>query len=113
MDGSADGAVALGVGRSAGNWVVRLYWVSRMLVRMAIYGRIAASESLMSLVFVLVLWAVLGGSVLRARRRARSLREHGAPGVADAELGHRPQPVDIPETVPSEWVEDYRSEHGG
>ena len=70
-------------------------------------------ENLMSLLFVLGLWAFLGGSVYRAHKRARSASDNSATGGVKVQPGRRRERVDIPETVPSEWVDAYRTEHGG
>lgn len=67
----------------------------------------------MSLLFVLGLWAFLGGSIYRAHKRAKSVSENPATGGVNVRPGSRRERLDIPETVPSEWVEAYRAEHGG
>lgn len=67
----------------------------------------------MSLLFVFGLWVVLGGSVYRAHKRARSSSEDQSPGDSLGELSHRRVRVDVPDTVPSDWVEAYRTENGG
>ncbi len=67
----------------------------------------------MSLLFILGLWAFLGNSVYRAHKRATSVSENLATGPVKGRPGGRSERVDIPETVPPEWVEAYRAEHGG
>ena len=67
----------------------------------------------MSLLFALGLWAFLGGSVYRAHKRTRSVPDSPATGAGKVQLGRRRERVDIPEMVPSEWVDAYRTEHGG
>jgi hypothetical protein len=67
----------------------------------------------MSLLFVLGLWLFLGGSIYRARTRSRSAPGDRAPGDGHVALGHRRVHAEIPETVPSEWIEAYRAENGG
>jgi hypothetical protein len=67
----------------------------------------------MSLLFVVGLWMFLGGSIYRSHERARQAPEHRAPGHDQVAIDHRPVGTDIPDTVPSEWIEAYRAEHGG
>jgi hypothetical protein len=67
----------------------------------------------LSLLLVLGLWAFIGGSVYRARRRAQSAPEHQHPDHGDDGFGRLGAGVKIPDTVPPEWVEAYRSENGG
>jgi hypothetical protein len=67
----------------------------------------------MALFVILGLWLILGRSIYRAQGRARSITAHPTPGEADGARGHRHLRADIPDTVPSEWIEAYRAEHGG
>ena len=67
----------------------------------------------MSLLFVLGMWLFLGGSIYRAHKRARLMAENRVPGDTNRPLGHRRVRTEIPDTVPSEWIEAYRAEHGG
>jgi hypothetical protein len=67
----------------------------------------------MSLLFVLGLWLFLGGSIYRARTRARSVPGDRVPGDSQVALGHRRVRAEVPESVPSEWIEAYRAENGG
>ncbi len=67
----------------------------------------------MSLLVILGMWAFLGGSVYRARRRARSGPEGGVPGTGDHEFRRRQGGAEIPDTVPLDWVEAYRADNGG
>ena len=66
----------------------------------------------MSLILVLGLWMFFGASIYRAHRRARSVPEDRAAGLDDVVLGHRHVRTEIPDTVPSDWIEAYRAEHG-
>jgi hypothetical protein len=61
----------------------------------------------MSLLLVLGLWAVLGRSIYRSRKRSRSMEEHVA-GHGGGALDPRSIRADVPDTVPSEWVEEHR-----
>ena len=70
-------------------------------------------ENFMSLIFVFGLWLFLGGSIYRAHKRSRSVPEIRALGDNNIALGHRRVRTEIPDTVPSEWIEDFRAEHGG
>ncbi len=67
----------------------------------------------MSLLLVLGLWAFIGGSVYRAHRRPRSAPDDHRPGPGENAFGRRAADAEIPDTVPSEWVEAYRAENGG
>ena len=66
----------------------------------------------MSLLFIVGLWLFLGGAVYRAHKR-QSTPGDRVPGCRDVGLGHRRVHAEIPNTVPSDWVESYRSENGG
>jgi hypothetical protein len=70
-------------------------------------------EKIMSLLFVLGLWLFLGGSIYRAHKHARSAPEHPTSGETKVVPLRRPVRTKIPDTVPSEWIETYRAEHGG
>ncbi len=66
----------------------------------------------MSLLFVLGLWLVVGGFVHRAQKRVRAALADSAPGDGHDALETSPVGADIPDTVPPDWVEAYRAEHG-
>jgi hypothetical protein len=67
----------------------------------------------MSLIVIFGLWLFLGGTIYRARKRARSVSESRAPGETNIGFGHRSVHAQVPDTVPSDWIEAYRAEHGG
>jgi hypothetical protein len=68
---------------------------------------------MLSVLFIFGLWVVLGGSVYRAHKRARTVPEDQVPGGSDVEFGYQHVDVEIPDTVPSDWVEAYGAENGG
>jgi hypothetical protein len=67
----------------------------------------------MSFLCIVALWAFLGGSLYRSHRRGRQIPDDRTTGDSGVELGHRHVRADIPDTVPSDWVESYRTENGG
>ena len=67
----------------------------------------------MSLIFVLGLWLFLGTAAYRAHRQAHRASGGGAVGGSDLGGARCPVDAEIPDTVPPEWIEQYRSEHGG
>jgi hypothetical protein len=66
----------------------------------------------MSLILVFSLWLFLGGSIFRARKRMRSMPENRLPSDSNVELAHWRVRAEIPDTVPPDWIEAYRAEHG-
>jgi hypothetical protein len=66
----------------------------------------------MSLLLVFSVWLFLGGSIYRARKRALSMPENRPPKDSHIELAHRGVRAEIPDTVPSDWIEAYRAERG-
>jgi hypothetical protein len=67
----------------------------------------------MSLVVVLAIWIVLGGALYRSHRRAASTPEQRPPDARAVRAELRKVRVEVPDTVPSDWVEAYRSENDG
>jgi len=67
----------------------------------------------MSLLFILGLWLVVGGSVYRSHKLARAMSENRVPDDDAGELASRRVRAGIPDTVPSDWIEAYRSDDGG
>lgn len=66
----------------------------------------------MALILIFGLWLCFGGCLYRAHERTRSLaggRDQGRPNVV---VGPRRFGSQIPDTVPSDWIEAYRAEHG-
>lgn len=66
----------------------------------------------MALILVFGLWLFFGGCVYRAHKRTRSLPGDRAPGEPNVVVGPRRFGSRIPDTVPSDWIEAYRAEHG-
>jgi hypothetical protein len=72
----------------------------------------------MALLLTLALWTYLGFVVYRTHRRVRPVPGAGAPVDGEPDAGgpvpvQWPGPPVIPDTVPADWVETYRSENGG
>jgi len=67
----------------------------------------------MSLIFVFGVWLLLGGFVYRAHKQSGSTAEPRHADQVNVPVGLDEIPAEIPDTVPSEWVETYRAEHGG
>ncbi len=68
----------------------------------------------MALIVVVGIWMFIGGSVYRAHKRAGLGPGDGATGgSSNVALGHRRVRAEIPDTVPSDWIDTYRAEHGG
>jgi hypothetical protein len=66
----------------------------------------------MSLILACGVWLFLIGFVYRAHRRSGSVGERRKSGDSDVAVGFG-STHEVPDTVPSDWVETYRSEHGG
>jgi hypothetical protein len=68
----------------------------------------------MALLLVFIIWGSLIGFVYRAHRSGGEfVADDRAPGAGSTVLGSRRLRADIPDTVPADWVETYRSENGG
>jgi hypothetical protein len=68
----------------------------------------------MALLLVMVIWGSLVAFVYRAHQRGGGSEAEGrAPGASRTAIGGRRVRADVPDTVPTDWVEAYRSENGG
>ncbi len=67
----------------------------------------------MAVMFAFGVWHLLGVFVHRAHKQSGSEAERRRSGDEKVAAGVGSTDTEIPNTVPTDWVETYRAEHGG
>jgi hypothetical protein len=67
----------------------------------------------MALILAIGVWLLLGRFVYRAHKSDRSMRERGNPDYDTVAVSGVRARDEVPDAVPSAWIEAYRAQHGG